>query len=213
MAVHKVFWEDPYLTSLSATVTSVEGGTLTLDKTIFYAFSGNQASDRGTIGGYPVLDARKVGLEIEYLIPEMHTLSIGDTVMIEIDPVHRDALRRLHFAAELVLELVYQNFAHPEKTGAHITAEKARVDFIWSGNIASTFQFLTSELNKMIAADLPINSCFSDPVHERRTWEILGFARVSCGGTHPYSTKEIGEVTLRRVNLGANKERIEITLV
>lgn len=213
MAVHKVFWEDPYLTSLSATITSVEGGTITLDRTIFYAFSGGQASDRGTIDGYPVLDARKVGLEIEYLIPEMHTLSIGDTVNIEIDPIHRDALRRLHFAAELVLELVYQNFAHPEKTGAHITAEKARVDFVRNGNIASTFQFLRTELNKMIAADLPINSCFSDLVHERRTWEILGFARVSCGGTHPRSTKEIGVVNLRRVNIGSGKERIEITLV
>ena len=97
MAVHKVFWEDPYLTSLSATITSIKGGTLTLDKTLFYVFSGNQASDRGTIG--------------------------------------------------------------------------------------------------------------------RWTWKIHGYARVSCGGTHPYSTKEIGDVTLRRVNIGANKERIEITLI
>ncbi len=135
MAVHKVYWDNPYLTSLSATVTSTEGGIVTLDQTIFYAFSGGQASDRGTIGGYLVLDARKVGLEIEYLIPEMHTLSIGDTVNIEIDPIHRDALRRLHFAAELVLELVYQNFAHPEKKG-RILLPKKRL-WILSGMVTS----------------------------------------------------------------------------
>lgn len=212
MATHKIFWEDPYLTSLASTITSVEGGTITLDRTIFFAFSGGQASDKGTIGGYPVLGARKVDLEIEYLLPEMHTLNVGDKVMTLIDPVRRDRIRRLHFAAELVLELIYQNFGHPEKTGANITAEKARVDFIWSGNIASTFQFLNAELKKMIQADYPIHSCYTDLVHERRTWEILGFARVSCGGTHPRSTKEIGEVTLRRSNPGGGIERIEIML-
>lgn len=213
MPVRKVFWEDPYLTSLQAKVTSVEGGTVTLDHTIFFAFSGGQASDRGTIGGYPVLDARKVDLEIEYLLPEMHDLEVGDEVLVEIDADHRDRLRRLHFAAELVLELVYQNFAHPEKTGANITAQKARVDFIWPGNISSTFKFLDAQLKRMIAEDLLINSCYTDLAHERRTWEILGFARVSCGGTHPRSTKEIGDVRLHRVNLGINKERIEITLL
>ncbi|MGB7594133.1 MAG: alanyl-tRNA editing protein [Erysipelotrichaceae bacterium] len=212
MAVRKVFWEDPYLTTLHALVTSVEGGTITMDQTIFYAFSGGQASDRGTIGGYPVLDARKVDLEIDYLLPEMHELEVGDEVEILIDADHRDKLRRLHIAAELVLELVYQNFGHPEKIGANITSEKARVDFSWTGNIASTFQFLNVELEKMIAADLPIISCYTDVAHERRTWEILGFARVSCGGTHPRSTQEIGALALRRINLGGNKERIEITL-
>ncbi len=213
MSAIKVFWEDPYLTKLSTKITSVEGGTITLERTIFFAFSGGQESDRGTIGGYPVLNARKVDLEIEYLLPEMHTLCVGDEVVIEIDADHRDRIRRLHFAAELVLELIYQNFNHPEKTGANITDEKARVDFVWSGNIASTFQFLNLELKKMIAADLPIISCYTDQEHERRTWEIEGFARVSCGGTHPRSTKEIGEVTLRRVNPGGGKERIEIILV
>jgi len=212
MAVRKVFREDPYLTTIQAIVTSVEGGTITLDRMIFYAFSGGQASDRGTIGGYPVLDARKVDLEIEYLLPEMHDLEVGDEVLVEIDGVHRDKLRRLHFAAELVLELVYQNFGHPEKTGANITDQKARVDFNWTGNIASTFQFLNCELEKKIAADLPIISCYTDLAHEQRTWEILAFARVSCGGTHPRSTKEIGLVALCRVNLGGGKERIEITL-
>jgi Ser-tRNA(Ala) deacylase AlaX len=212
MPVQKVFWEDPYLTSLQAKVTSVEGSTITLDRTIFYAFSGGQASDRGTIGGYPVLDARKVDLEIEYLLPEIHELEVGDEVSVQIDPEYRDRLRRLHFAAELVLELVYRHFGHPEKTGANITVEKARVDFIWSGNIASTFPLLSAELKKMIAADLPILSTYSDVAAERRTWEIAGFAKVSCGGTHPRSTKEIGEVALRRVNPGGGRERIEITL-
>jgi Ser-tRNA(Ala) deacylase AlaX len=38
---------------------------------------------------------------------------------------------RLHLAAELVLELVYRALPGVEKTGAHIAADKARIDFAW----------------------------------------------------------------------------------
>lgn len=40
-----------------------------------------------------------------------------------------------------------------------------------------------------------------------------GFAEVPCGGTHVKSTAEVGFVTLKRVNVGGGKERIEIRLV
>ena len=42
---------------------------------------------------------------------------------------------------------------------------------------------------------------------------IEGFSRVSCGGTHVKSTAEVGHITLKRVNVGKGKERIEIYLV
>lgn len=57
-SVEKIFWSDPYLTKLATQVTSVEGDTITLEKTIFYALSGGQESDHGTIGSHPVLEAR-----------------------------------------------------------------------------------------------------------------------------------------------------------
>ena len=51
----KRFWQDPYQTRLDTCVTGVYGEHVTLAETIFYAFSGGQESDAGTIGGWQVL--------------------------------------------------------------------------------------------------------------------------------------------------------------
>jgi len=53
--IRKAFWSNPYQTTHEALVTSVHGAEITLDSTIFFAFSGGQESDHGTIGGYPVV--------------------------------------------------------------------------------------------------------------------------------------------------------------
>jgi len=212
MACRKVFWEDPYLTDLMAHVTTVNGDEITLDQTIFYAFSGGQQSDSGTIAGFEVMEATKMGLEIMYRLPSHHTVSVGDLVSIHIDWEKRYKLMKLHFAAELVLELVYENYNRPEKVGANITSDKARVDFVWDGNINQIFPKLMPDLTALIESDLPIISDFSDAEKEIRYWEIANFAKVPCGGTHIKSTGEIGKIALKRNNIGGGKERIEIIL-
>jgi len=212
MSVKKRFWDDPYQTSLITTITGVGRAQVTLSETIFYAFLGGQQSDRGSIGGFEVLQAEKAGMEIYYTLSEHHTLRAGDSVGILIDWDHRYRLMRLHFAAELILELVYQKFNHPEKIGANITSDKARVDFMWEGSISSIFSGLLPSIQNIIDADLPIISGFENEKEERRYWEIEGFAKVPCGGTHLKKTGEIGGVKLRRENIGKGRERIEITL-
>jgi len=139
MTVKKVFWENPYLAEIEARVKSVEGDIVTLDQTIIFAFSGGQQSDSGTIGGFEIIEAKKEGKEIFYTLEQNHNLKTNQTVNVKINWEKRYKLMRLHFAAELVLELVYQQYNHPEKIGANITADKARVDFLWKGNISSIF--------------------------------------------------------------------------
>lgn len=212
MAVEKVFWAEPYLTELTAKVTGVKGDNVALDKTIFYAFSGGQESDAGTIGGYEVLEARKEQKDILYTLQSPHALKPGDTALIKIDWTRRYALMKLHFAAEIILELMYRNFAPLEKIGAHISPKKARLDFKWSGNISETFPLLMERSREIISSDRLIASEFEDREREQRYWEIDGFARVSCGGTHLRKTGEVGEIVLRRNNIGKGKERIEIFL-
>jgi alanyl-tRNA synthetase len=119
---------------------------------------------------------------------------------------------RLHFAAEIVLELVYQLFGRPIKLGANISEEKARIDFLWEGRISDVFPTLLERAEKIIQADLPIKSEFSDREKEQRYWEIEGFAKVFCGGTHPRRSGEVGQIILKRNNIGKGKERIEIML-
>lgn len=208
--VAKLFWQDPYRTTLDTRVAAVEGGDVRLEETIFYAFSGGQESDHGTIGGRRVLQARKDGRDILYRLEPDHGLSPGDSVTLEIDGARRLKLMRLHLAAEIILELAYKNMPGIQKIGAHIAEDKARIDFEWPENISRLFPMMQEKAGALIAADHPIISAFSDEANQRRYWEIDGFARVPCGGTHLRRTGEIGAIALKRVNIGKGKERIEI---
>ena len=208
----KCFWANPYQTSHQTLVATVHGAEITLQSTIFFAFSGGQESDRGTISGQPVLDARKEGLEIIYTLPDDHALEPGQSVQVEIDWTRRYRLMRLHFAAELVLELFYRRFPGIHKVGAHIAQDKARIDFAWPESILPSIPGIAAEANRIITADLAIKSAFEDELNERRYWEIEGFSRVPCGGTHIRRTAEIGSIRLKRDNIGRGKERVEIYL-
>lgn len=208
----KLFWDDPYRTELDTEVVGVTGAEITLAETIFYAESGGQESDAGSIGGWPVVRARKDGLGIIYTLAEGHDLKPGDPVRVCIDWERRYRLMRLHFAAELVLELVYRALPSVEKIGAHIAADKARIDFAWAENLSGLLPTIQQQAHDLIAADHPIRSAFSDEAAQRRYWEIESFARVSCGGTHLRQTGEVGLIDLKRRNVGKGKERVEITL-
>jgi len=208
----KVFWQAPDLKRLPTQVATVAGAEITVARTIFYALSGGQESDEGTIGGHPVLEVRKDGRDIVYRLPEDHGLRPGDPVIIEIDWERRYRLMRLHFAAEIVLELVTRHLGPIEKIGAHIAPDKARIDFAWLENIAQHFPLLETGASAIIAGDEPIESAFSDEAAERRYWKIEAFARVPCGGTHLRHTGEVGAIALKRKNIGKGKERIEVTL-
>ncbi len=208
----KIFWENPYQTELATRIASVDGNDITVDETIFYAFSGGQESDSGTIGPYPVVQARKEGKGIVYTVTPGHDLKPGDAVDMSIDWERRYALMKLHFAAEIILELVYKHANPIEKIGAHIAQDKARIDFIWGENISTLFPAILPEALALIRGDHEIISAFSDEENQRRYWEVKGFSRVSCGGTHLKKTGEVGEIRLKRNNIGKGKERIEIYL-
>lgn len=141
-----------------------------------------------------------------------HGFQAGDEVTMEIDWPRRYSLMRLHFAAELILELVTRKL-RIEKIGAHIAMDKARIDFLYDGNISVHFADILNDYNEIIKKDAAIKTGFSDIERQRRFWEIEGFSKVPCGGTHVKSTSEVGFVALKRKNIGGGKERIEITLI
>lgn len=207
----KIFWENPYQTDLNTTVASVEGNTILFNETIAYSFSGGQESDKATVNTIPILDSKMDGPLIYYTLPQDHTLKVGDPIHMTIDWERRYRLMRLHFAAELILELVTQKF-HLEKVGAHISESKARIDFVLDTNISGYFPEILSEYNVIINQDKPIETSYLDIATQKRYWKIDGFAQVPCGGTHVRSTKEVGYVTLKRTHPGKSIERIEIRL-
>ena len=208
----KVFWQNPYQTTLQTTVASVQGNDVIFDETIAYSFAGGQESDAATVNGIPVLGSRMEGTLIYYTLPGNHGLQVGNSVIMEINWPRRHALMRLHFTAELILEIVSQKYGF-EKIGAHISQEKARIDFLADTNISQYFPEILTEYNRIIDANYPIQKGWLDEQAQRRFWKIEGFAQVPCGGTHVNCTAEVGYVTLKREKPGKGKERIEIRLV
>lgn len=206
------FWDDPYQTSLQTQVSKVDGNDIYLASTIFFAFSGGQESDHGSIAGQAVVAARKEGMELVYTLADGHGLQLGQDVEVCIDWDRRYRLMRLHFAAELVLELFYQSLPGVGKVGAHIAQDKARIDFVWPESIAPLLPDYTKKAQAIIDANLDIICAFEDEPTERRYWEIAGFSRVPCGGTHVKRTGELGQIKLKRNNIGRGKERVEIYL-
>ncbi len=210
--MQKTFWENPYQQTLSTKVISVNGNQILPEKTIAFSFSGGQESDKAWFNGIEVLGSRMADGLIYYTLPEGHGLHAGDALEMTIDWTRRYRLMRLHFTAELILELVTQKLGI-EKVGAHISESKARIDFKSDSNISEHFEDLLSKYNAIINKDLPIVKDFSDVANQRRYWKIDGFAQVPCGGTHVKSTAEVGFVTLKRDRPGKGIERIEIRLV
>ncbi len=125
--MQKVFWDDPYKKTLITQVSEINGDRVLFAKTIAFSFSGGQESDKAYINGLPIIDSEKIGNLIYYVLGAGHGLSVGDTVTMEIDWSRRYKLMRLHFAAELILELVKRKL-NLKKIGAHIAETKARID-------------------------------------------------------------------------------------
>lgn len=209
--MRKIFWDNPYQTTLTTQVSRVDGNWILFEETIIFSFSGGQESDKAYINGIPIIDSKIEGNLIYYALPPEHHLQPGTQVTMEIDWSRRHKLMRLHFAAELVLEIITQKL-NIQKIGAHIAEDKARIDFISPQNISLHFEDILHQYNNIIAKDAPIITGFSDEKTQRRFWEIEGFSKVPCGGTHVKSTKEVGYVKLKRINVGSSKERVEIRL-
>ena len=210
--MRKIFWNNPYQTTLDTTVLAVDGNKILFADTIAYSFAGGQESDKAWVNGIPILSSIMEGNLIYYTLADNHGLQAGEHVTMTIDWPRRHKLMRLHFAAELILEIVTQKY-HLEKVGAHISETKARIDFKSDNNISPLFPDIRAKYNTIITSNVTIEKGYSDVANQRRFWKIDGFAQVPCGGTHVNSTAEVGFVTLKREHPGKSVERIEIRLV
>jgi Ser-tRNA(Ala) deacylase AlaX len=205
------FWLEPYCDRFTTRIARTDGELVWLEESIFFAQSGGQESDSGTIAGVPVVNAAQVDGDLQYLMPGNHGLKAGQAVEVVIDWPRRYALMRLHFAAEIVLEVAMRDFGLTEKIGAHIAAHKARIDFLYPEPVTTLLPGILAQAQQVIDRDCVIVSDWQDRKSEKRFWRIEGFASVACGGTHLRRTSEVGQLALSRKNLGRGKERIEIT--
>jgi len=211
--MRKLFWEDPYLKACTAKVEAVNGNEVRLSQSVFFAFSGGQESDSGTIDGIPVKEARKeADGSINYVLESAPTFSPGQEVHVKIDLDKRYRIMKLHTAAHIVWFLFEKKTGVKKLIGSNVTNEKSRIDYEFPESLSSILPELEKEVNELISKGMEIKTYADSSNPERRWWE-MGEWKCPCGGTHLRNLKEIGSLKLKRKNLGKGKERIEITLV
>ena len=216
MSTRKLFYEDPYLKEAEAKVLKIDGEKVFLDKTIFFPFSGGQASDNGTINAQFIKDVQKEGDEIIHFV-ERPEFKEGDKVTLVLDWKRRYKLMRLHSAAHIVYFVLRKKIGEQKMIVSNINPDKARLDYEYPKSIAEFLPDAERETNALLDASLAIKTWEGE--NGRRFWQLQGShelheigEKLPCGGLHPKNTKEIGKIVLKRKNLGAGKERVEIIL-
>ena len=211
--VIKLFWKDPYMKECYAKVTAIEGNKVWLDQTIFFAFSGGQASDKGAINNINVLEAVKQSEdEIYYVLEKEPNFAVGDNVKVDIEWDYRYKIMKLHSAAHIVYYFFIEKAGEQKVIGSNISIDKARLDFAYNESVGPLLEEIQEKTNKTIDEGIDIKTFQDEKDPTRRLWEC-GKWLMPCGGTHVKNTKEIGQVKLKRKNIGSGKERIEVTLV
>ena len=213
----KLFWEDPYQAECTARVTSIDGNTVKLDQTIFFAFSGGQESDHGTISGIEVVNAVKEGdkeniIDIAYELATSPLFKVGENVRVIINSERRQRLMKLHSAVHIVYYMLEAKVGTYTTIGSHIAEHKARLDILYPAPISDLLAGVQDAVNSFLAHGHEILR-ERDLKNPDMWWWKCGEWKMPCGGTHPRSTTEIGTIQLKRKNIGSGKERIEVMLV
>ena len=212
----KLFWEQPLLTECIAKVTGIEGNKVKLDQTIFFAFSGGQSSDEGTINGIKVINALKIGdkeniIDVEYELGRQPPFKIGDKVEVKINREIRERLSKLHSAAHIAYYFILDKLGKLDIIGSNINPEKARIDLLYDQPLNKLLPEIEEKINKFILEGHQIETK-SDGNNPDLRWWSCGDWKMPCGGTHVGHTNTIGSISLKRKNIGKGKERVEITL-
>ena len=195
-------------------------GEVVLDKTPFYAESGGQVGDVGTLSTpnafASVLDtfSPAQGLIVHRVKLERGSLKVGDTVFAQVDVEKRDATRRNHTATHLMHAALREVLGtHVKQAGSVVAPTYLRFDF-------SHYQPLTQAereeierlVNYHILRNEPVQTdemaieeamrsgamaLFGEKYGEKvRVLSIKGvegiFSKELCGGTHVRATGDIG---------------------
>lgn len=235
MPTECLFRDDAYLRDTPATVVGLTGANIVLDRTVFYATSGGQPGDRGTLitasgAEIPIASAiftDQAKSEIAHMPAAAAQPTLGETVTARIDWDLRYARMRMHTALHLLSAVL----PYPV-TGGSIGETESRLDFdIPEAGLDK--DAIGVKLNEMIAADAEVryrwitdDELAANPgliktmsvkppmgTGRVRLVEIVGLDLQPCGGTHVRRTSEIGAVRVTQIEKkGKQNRRVRIAL-
>ena len=141
------------------------------DTTPFYAESGGQAGDNGTLewpgGTAEVIDVKKQAGDLHVLSAEITSgaLEIGTRVVQSVDAEKRRTTRANHSAAHL-LHTALKNVlgAHVAQKGQMVDAERARFDFSHNAPVSEAeIEVIEAEVNAVIRQNVPAETRLMAP--------------------------------------------------
>src|SRR5262245_15029931 len=204
----QLFLDDAYLTEFEATVTAVEGDQIALDRTAFYATSGGQQHDTGSLGGLPVTSVSRRDGVVWHTV-EGDPPTVGTSVAGTIDWDRRHANMRTHTAMHILCGVIW-NLYGVAVTGGNMEPLSGRMDFDFDPLPAGFKDTIEAAINTEIDVDRPITVSYVSrdeaatddslirtkvslvPDIERiRVVDIEGLDRQADGGTHVRSTAEV----------------------
>lgn len=220
-----LFRDDAYLAEAEAVVTAAGPEGVELDRTIFYASSGGQPGDTGTLGGLAVTGAVHPDGDrtriLHLVAPDTALPRVGETVRLALDWERRHRLMRMHSALHLLS--VVMPFG---VTGGQIGEERGRLDFDMP-EPPSDVAAIEARLNELVAAGLPVSAEWiteaelearPEMVKTMKVKPPVGEGRVRlvrigdidlqpCGGTHVRSTAEIGPLAIGKIEKKGRQNR------
>jgi alanyl-tRNA synthetase len=197
-----------------------ERAMIVLDTTPFYAESGGQAGDRGTLQSagalFEVDDTQKLQPEVfaHYGSLREGSLGVGDRVQARVDATRRGRTRHNHSATHLMHAALRAVLgSHVQQRGSSVDAGRTRFDFSHDQPLTGAQIRRVEELvNEAIRADAEVSvremafddalragalAFFGDKYGERVRVIRMGDDQVNystelCGGTHVARTGELG---------------------
>lgn len=194
-------------------------GVIILDDTVFYAESGGQAGDCGTIsisGGvnclFEVNDTQKIRAAVHGHTGELTrgSLSVGDQVIATIDLHKRLATARNHSVTHLLHKALHEVIGtHATQKGSLVNADYTRFDFANDkGLTAAQIEEIERIVNHVIMQNYEVSideMSYDDAIKagamalfgekyadEVRVVKMGEFSTELCGGTHVIQTGDIG---------------------
>jgi misacylated tRNA(Ala) deacylase len=229
-----MYLEDCYLRDFSASVESVNGNCVVLDRTAFYPQSGGQPSDLG------VLTRSGEAFALTGVLPSdegiVHCLDgeglkVGDEVCGSVDWERRYRLMRGHTACHVLSAVIFKETG-AKITGNQIDLSRSRVDFSLDKFDKSQMSGYVDQANQIMRQNREVKTCIlprskaleipdlvrlAMDVPDRdmiRVVEIDGVDIQACGGTHVRSTGEVGEIRMAKAeNKGKSNRRVYFELV
>lgn len=197
-------------------VSAGERAVVVVDPTVFYAESGGQVGDRGTLtwngGRANVVDTQKDNAGVHYLEIEVEQgeLAVGTEVTQTVDAERRHATERHHTGTHLLHAALREVLGDSvRQAGSLVAPDRLRFDFTFARPVEPReLEAIEDLVNDWVLRAVPTGiewrgrdealaagamALFGEKYGDRvRTVEIPGFSLELCGGCHVANTGAIG---------------------